>query len=85
MVYVKLIDSDGFVFVATLNAETGGNSNKAEHDAVAEMYRNAGAGYGVVETEDGFAYALRPATPAPDDEEISDSEAVEILMEGESG
>lgn len=83
MVYFKTTDADGFVSVSTLNAESGGNSNKTEHDTIAEMYRNAEPGYGVVETEDGFAYALRPATPTPEDEDISPEEAMEILMGGE--
>jgi hypothetical protein len=35
------------------------------------MYRNAEAGYGVVETESGFVYAMRPAPEpsAPTDDE----------------
>ena len=73
MVYFKMTDADGFVSVSTLNAETGGNSTKAEHDTVAEMYRNAEAGYGVMETESGFVYALRPAsgTVLTEDEAIT--------------
>lgn len=65
MVYFKMTDENGFVSVATMNAETGGNSTKAEHDTVAEMYRNAETGYGVIETADGFAYALRPVPEEP--------------------
>ena len=80
MVYFKLIDSDGFVSVSTLNADTGGNSTKDEHDAVAQMYRDAEAGYGVIETDDGFAYALRPVPPDP---ELTDEEALSILLGGD--
>lgn len=79
MVYFKMIDADGFVAVSTLNADVGGNSTKEEHDAVAAMYRNAEAGYGVIETDDGFAYALRPVPPDP---ELTDEEALNILLGG---
>lgn len=82
MIYFKMTDENGFVSVSTLNADEGGNSTKEEHDTIAEMYRNAEPGYGVVETESGFAYALRPAAPAPEDEEISPEEAMEILIGG---
>lgn len=75
MVYFKMTDENGFVSVSTLNAETGGNSTKEEHDAVAEMYRNAEAGYGVIETDNGFAYAKRPEPPAEDDATAEDYEA----------
>ncbi len=68
MVYFKMTDENGFVSVSTLNADEGGNSTKTEHDTIAEMYRAAEAGYGVVETENGFAYAMRPA---PEDEDIA--------------
>jgi hypothetical protein len=79
MVYFKTIDNNGFVSVSTLNAETGGNSNKEEHDTVAQMYRNAEPGYGVIETESGFAYAKRPEPP---ETELTDEEALEILLGG---
>jgi hypothetical protein len=69
MVYVKLIDSDGFVSVATLNAETGGNSTKEEHDTIEQMYKDASPGLGVIETKTGFAYAPRPAPEEPITEE----------------
>ena len=65
MVYFKHIDSNGFVSVSTLNADDGGNSTRAEHDTIAGMYRNAEAGYGVMETESGFVYALRPVPDEP--------------------
>ena len=81
MVYFKTTDADGFVTVSTLNADDGGNSTKAEHDEIAEMYRNAEAGYGVVETENGFAYALRPVPP---DYELTAEEALSILLGGET-
>lgn len=79
MVYFKTIDENGFVSASTLNAETGGNSSKEEHDTVAQMYRDAEPGYGVVETESGFAYAKRPEPP---ETELTDEEALEILLGG---
>lgn len=72
MVYFKMTDENGFVSVATLNTDVGGNSTKTEHDTIAEMYRNAEAGYGVVETENGFVYAMRPVH----DEPITEEEAL---------
>jgi hypothetical protein len=72
MVYFKMTDENGFVSVSTLDAETGGNSTKEEHDAIAQMYRDAEPGYGVVEAESSFAYALRPVPPEP---ELTDEEA----------
>jgi len=60
MVYFKMTDENGFVSVSTLNAETGGNSTREEHDTITQMYREAEPGYGVIETESGFAYAKRP-------------------------
>lgn len=71
MVYFKMTNENGFVSVSTLNADEGGNSTKTEHDTIADMYRNADAGYGVVETENGFAYAMRPA-PEPSDPTTDD-------------
>ena len=65
MVYYKTIDDNGFVSVSTLNAETGGNCTKAEHDAVAQMYRDAEPGFGVIEKDGGFVYAPRPIEPEP--------------------
>lgn len=79
MVYYKMKDENGFVSVATMNADEGGNSTNEEHDTIAEMYRNAEAGYGVVETENGFAYAKRPA---PEPEDIAAEEAIDILFGG---
>lgn len=79
MVYFKLTDENGFVSVSALNAETGGNSTQAEHDTVTQMYRDAEPGYGVIETESGFAYALRPVPPEP---ELTDEEALAILLGG---
>ena len=79
MVYFKTIDDNGFVSVSTLNADTGGNCTKEEHDTIAQMYRDAEPGYGVVETESGFAYALRPVPPEP---ELTDEEALAILLGG---
>jgi hypothetical protein len=79
MVYYKTIDSDGFVSVSTLNADTGGNCTKEEHDTVTQMYRDAEPGYGVIETESGFAYAKMPE---PQEPELSDSEALEIILGG---
>lgn len=79
MVYYKSTDENGFVSVSTLDAETGGNSTKEEHDTVTQMYRDAEQGYGVVETESGFAYVKRPEPPEP---ELTDEEALEILLGG---
>ena len=79
MVYFKMTDENGFVSVSTLNADSGGNCAKAEHDAIAQMYREAEPGYGVVETETGFAYAERPA---PEDDDISTEEALNIILGG---
>ena len=79
MVYFKMTDADGFVSVSTLNAEAGGNSTQEEHDTVAQMYRDAEPGYGVIETGSGFAYAKRPEPPEP---ELTDEELVEILLGG---
>lgn len=39
-----------------LNADGEGNSTKEEHDIIADMYRNAPNGCGVMETESGFDY-----------------------------
>ena len=79
MVYYKTIDDNGFVSVSTLNADSGGNSTLAEHDTIVQMYRDAEQGYGVVETESGFAYEKRPEPPEP---ELTDEEALEILLGG---
>lgn len=79
MVYFKTTDDNGFVSVSTLDAEAGGNSTKEEHDTIVQMYRDAEPGYGVVETESGFAYAKRPEPPEP---ELTDEEALEILLGG---
>lgn len=79
MVYFKLTDENGFVSVSTLNAETGGNSTQTEHDTIVQMYREAEPGYGVIETDGGFAYAKRPEPPEP---ELTDEEALEILLGG---
>jgi hypothetical protein len=75
MVYFKMTDENGFVSVSTLNAETGGNSTKEEHDTVAQMYREAEPGYGVIETENGFAYAKRPTEPVDEEATAEDYEA----------
>ena len=80
MVYFKFTDDDGFVSVSTLNAETGGNSTKEEHDTIAEMYRNAESGYGVKEEGGQFVYTKRPEPPEP---EIDPEEALSILLGGE--
>ena len=79
MVYFKLTDENGFVSVSTLNADEGGNSTQEEHDTIAEMYRNAEAGYGVKETAFGFEYAKRPEQPEPDPDP---EEALGILLGG---
>lgn len=79
MVYFKTIDDNGFVSVSTLNADTGGNCTKEEHDTIAQMYRDAEQGYGVVETESGFSYAKRPEPPEP---ELTDEEALAIILGG---
>ena len=79
MVYFKYTDDDGFVSVSTLNAETGGNSTKEEHDTIAEMYRNAEEGYGVKEEGGQFVYAKRPEEPG----EPTPEEALNILLGGE--
>lgn len=81
MVYYKLTDADGFVSVSTLNADEGGNSTKAEHDVVAEMYLSAEPGYGVIETENGFAYAKRPDEPV---DEPTAEDILDILLGGET-
>ena len=80
MQYYKVTDEDGFVSVSTLNADGDGNSTQAEHDEIAEMYRNAPDDYGVIETENGFEYAARSIDPDP---ELDDSEALDILLGGE--
>ena len=80
MVYFKYTDDDGFVSVATLNADEGGNSTKEEHDTIAEMYRNAESGYGVKEEGGQFVYAKRPEYPEPDP---TPEEALNILLGGE--
>ncbi len=74
MVYFKMTDENGFVSVSTLNAETGGNSTKEEHDVVAQMYASAEAGYGVVETESGFVYAMSPVEPTDEEANAEDYE-----------
>ena len=74
MVYFKMTDENGFVSVSTLNAETGGNSTKEEHDAVTQMYVSAEPGYGIIETADGFAYAKRPAEPTDEEANAEDYE-----------
>ena len=79
MQYYKTTNEDGFITVSTIDADGNGNSTKAEHDAIAEMYRNAPDGYGVVETASGFEYAARPIDPDP---ELDDSELLDILMGG---
>lgn len=76
MAYFKIVNKDGFISVSTLNDDEGGNISKAEFDTIAEMYRNAESGYGVVETENGYEYAERPVI---DDDEITDEEALSIL------
>lgn len=80
MVYFKMTDENGFVSVSTLNADSGGNCTKAEHDAVAQMYRDAELGFGVVEKDGGYEYALRPK-PEPS-EDVDDSEALDIILGG---
>lgn len=78
MVYFKNTDEDGFLSVSSLNAESGGNCTKEEHDTIAAMYRNAEPGYGVIETMGGFEYAPRPEEP----NYITEDEAFEILIGG---
>lgn len=77
MIYMKTTNNDGFVFASTINAETGGNSTKAEHDVIVGMYENAADGYGVKEVDGEFVYAEYPET-----DEIDDSYALEILLGG---
>lgn len=77
MRYYKTKDDDDFVSVSTIDADGNGNSTKAEHDEIAEMYSNAPDGYGVIETANGFEYAARPIDPDP---ELDDSELLDILM-----
>ena len=79
MQYYRTIDEDGFITVSTLDADGDGNSTQAEHDTIAELYRNAPDGYGVVQTEDGYGYAARSVEPDP---ELDDSEALNILLGG---
>lgn len=74
MVYFKLTDEYGFVSVSTLNADAGGNSTREEHDTIAQMYREAEPGYGVIETASGFAYAKRPVEPVNDEATAEDYE-----------
>ena len=80
MVYFKNTDEDGFLFVSSLNAESGGNCTKEEHDTIAEMYRNAESGYGVKEVDGEFVYVQRPIPPEPD--EPTPEEALSILLGG---
>ena len=77
MIYMKTTNNDGFVFASTINAETGGNSTKAEHDVIVGMYENAADGYGVKEEGGEFVYAAYHAN-----DNIDDSEALEILLGG---
>lgn len=79
MVYFKIADEDGFLTVSTLNAESGGNCTKAEHDTIAQMYRNAESGYGVKEVDGEFVYVQRPILPEPDPDP---EEALSILLGG---
>ena len=79
MQYWKFKSDDGFISVSTINADGEGNSNKTEHDTVANMLRNAPAGYGVIETESGFDYAPVPIDPDP---ELDEAAALEILLGG---
>ena len=74
MVYFKLTDENGFVSVSTLNAETGGNSSKEEHDTIVQMYRESEPGYGVIETASGFVYAMRPVEPTDEEATAEDYE-----------
>ena len=74
MVYFKMTDENGFVSVSTLNAETGGNCTRAEHDAVAQMYRDAEPGFGVIEKDIGFVYAERPVEPETQEATAEDYE-----------
>lgn len=77
MVYFKFSDEDGFLAVSSLNAESGGNCTKEEHDTIAEMYRNAESGYGVQEVGGEFVYAQRPMPP---ESEPTPEEALAILL-----
>ena len=78
MQYWKTI-INGFVTASTINADGEGNIAKAEHDSIVEMYCGAPDGYGVVETESGLEYAPFPACP---ESELTDSEALEIILGG---
>lgn len=79
MQYWKIADENRFVLASTLNADGEGNSTKEEYDEIAELYRNAPDGYGVMETSDGFEYA---PFPAPPEQDLTDEEALEIILGG---
>lgn len=79
MQYWKKTDENGFVMASTLNADGEGNSTKEEHGIIADMYRDAQNGYGVIETDQGFEYAPYPQEP---EQELTDEEALTIILGG---
>ena len=79
MQYWKNTDENGFVTASTINADGEGNSTKEEHDVIADMYRNAPNGCGVIETESGFDYEILPIDQKP---EIDEAEAYNIIFGG---
>lgn len=79
MQYWKIVSTGGVVSVSTINENGDGNSSKVEYDIIAEMLRNAPAGYGVIETENGFDYA---PIPIDQDPELDAADALEVLLGG---
>lgn len=77
MRYYKYIDQNGFVSLSTLNANGDGNITQEEYNTILTMIRSSEEGYGVIETENGYEYALVPVEPEPD---ISEEELFEILF-----
>ena len=58
--YFKTTDEDGFITISTLDIEGQGNITKAEHEQMAEVFRNAPDGYGVKEIEGELEYVKFP-------------------------
>lgn len=79
MQYWKTTNDSGFVTVSTINADGDGNSIKAEHDTITNLYKSAPNGYGVIETPDGFDYAPYPPSPEPEPNDSDKAEAYDIL------
>lgn len=77
MRYYKYVNQNGFVSLSTLNADGDGNITQEEYNTVLLMIRSSEDGYGVIETENGYEYALVPVEPEPD---ISEEELFNILF-----